>query len=117
MSEKQIIFYDKKTCGTCKKAKIYLDEGRYDYQVIDINKTPPPRDLLEKYVDESDIKKFLNSRSKIYREKEFSKQLPKKTEAIDLMLEHPDLIKRPVIIQGDTVLFGFEANDVDDLKR
>lgn len=35
--------------------------------------------------------------------------LPKsKTEAIDLMMENPNLIKRPILIRGSKVTFGFE---------
>lgn len=112
-----IDFYDKKTCGTCKKAKSYLDECQLEYNVIEINKTPPSRDLLDKYIEENNLKAFVNSRSGIYREKEFSKKgLPNKKELIDLMLENPDLIKRPVVIKGDQVFFGFKEDELSQLK-
>ncbi|MEZ5420957.1 MAG: ArsC/Spx/MgsR family protein [Vicinamibacterales bacterium] len=31
-----------------------------------------------------------------------------KKEAIDLMMEQPNLIKRPILVQGATVTFGFD---------
>ena len=31
-----------------------------------------------------------------------------KREAIDLMMEQPNLIKRPILIRGGTVTFGFD---------
>jgi arsenate reductase-like glutaredoxin family protein len=31
-----------------------------------------------------------------------------KKEAIDLMVEQPNLIRRPVLIRGSTVIFGFD---------
>jgi arsenate reductase-like glutaredoxin family protein len=35
--------------------------------------------------------------------------LPKsKKEAIDLMMEQPNLIKRPILIRGSKVIFGFD---------
>lgn len=35
--------------------------------------------------------------------------LPKsKKEAIELMLANPNLIKRPIVIKGSTVIFGFD---------
>ncbi len=117
MSGNSIQFYDKKTCGTCKKAKSYMDQLKMDYDLIDITQKTPPRDILEKYIDEANLKGYLNSRSTIYREKGFSKNLPSKAEAIDLMMEHPDLIKRPVIIQGDRVLFGFDEGKIDELAE
>ncbi len=116
MGKKSIQLYDKKTCGTCKKAKEYMDSCHIGYDVIDITKTPPPRELLEKYIDENNLKKYLNSRSTIYREKGYSTKLPTKAGAIKIMLEHPDLIKRPVIVKGDKVYFGFDSAEIDTLK-
>jgi arsenate reductase-like glutaredoxin family protein len=35
--------------------------------------------------------------------------LPKsKKEAIDLMMQQPNLIRRPILIRGSKVLFGFD---------
>jgi arsenate reductase-like glutaredoxin family protein len=40
-----------------------------------------------------------------------SRPLPKsKKEAITLMLEQPSLIRRPVLVKGRIVLFGFDKN-------
>ena len=37
--------------------------------------------------------------------------LPKsKKEAIDLMMEQPNLIKRPILVRGDKPIFGFDKN-------
>jgi len=33
-----------------------------------------------------------------------------KKEAIDLMLQQPNLIKRPILIKGTTVVFGFDQD-------
>ena len=32
-------------------------------------------------------------------------------ELIDLMMENPRLIRRPILITGDDVLFGFDAEE------
>jgi arsenate reductase-like glutaredoxin family protein len=35
--------------------------------------------------------------------------LPKtKNEAIDLMMEQPNLIRRPILVRGSKVVFGFD---------
>jgi arsenate reductase-like glutaredoxin family protein len=31
-----------------------------------------------------------------------------KKEAIDLMMENPNLIRRPIVIKGSKVIFGFD---------
>jgi arsenate reductase-like glutaredoxin family protein len=39
------------------------------------------------------------------------RRLPRsKKEAIDLMMENPNLIKRPIVIKGSKVIFGFDKD-------
>ena len=33
-----------------------------------------------------------------------------KREAIDLMMEQPNLIRRPILIRGSKVIFGFDKD-------
>lgn len=106
-----LTFYDKTTCGTCKKAKKYLNEQNVSFETIDIVNESPSREFLEKHIDEANLKAYLNSRSKPYREHKMSQNLPTKAEAIDIMLQDPNLIKRPIIIRGETVVFGFNEDE------
>jgi arsenate reductase-like glutaredoxin family protein len=42
--------------------------------------------------------------------------LPKsKKEAIDLMMQQPNLIKRPILIRGGKVIFGFDRDEYEKL--
>jgi arsenate reductase len=38
-----------------------------------------------------------------------------KKEAIDLMMQQPNLIKRPILVRGNTVTFGFKKDEYDKL--
>lgn len=72
---------------------------------MDINKTPPAREFLEKHVDAARFLEFVSTRSPVFK----TRPLPaSRREAIDLMLEQPNLIKRPVLVRGATVIFGFD---------
>lgn len=106
-------FYDKKTCGTCKKAQVYLNESKVDFEKVDIINSPPNRELLEKFIDANNIKPYLNSRSAIYRELKLGQNLPDKARAIELMLQDPNLIKRPFVVMGDVGSFGFVPDEFD----
>jgi arsenate reductase len=76
-------------------------------QEIDINKEPPSREFLEKHIDESHLLDFVSTRSPVFKER----PLPKtKKEAIALMLENPNLIRRPIMIKGSKVIFGFDKD-------
>ena len=48
---------------------------------------------------------YVSTRSPVFR----TRPLPRsKREAIAMMLEQPNLIRRPVLVKGRTVLFGFD---------
>jgi arsenate reductase-like glutaredoxin family protein len=80
---------------------------------IDINKNPPDRAFLEKHVDESRFLDFVSTRSPVWK----TRPLPRsKKEAIDLMMEQPNLIRRPVLIKGSKVTFGFDKEAYEKLK-
>jgi arsenate reductase-like glutaredoxin family protein len=76
-------------------------------------KEPPSRAFLEKHVDEGRFLEFVSRRSPVWRER----PLPAtKKMAIDLMLEQPNLIKRPVLVDGSRVIFGFDKAQYEALK-
>jgi len=76
--------------------------------VVDINKEPPSRVFLEKHVDPERFLDFVSTRSPVFKER----SLPtSKKEAIDLMMENSNLIRRPIMVKGSRVLFGFDKDE------
>jgi regulatory protein spx len=83
----------------------------------DLAKEPPPRELLERLVDESHLDDFLNKRSPAYKERNLGARKLTKKQAIDLMLEDPNLIRRPIVVRDPKhAVFGFDAGAYDKLK-
>ena len=71
----------------------------------DINRNPPDRAFLEKHVDDEHFLDFVSRRSPVFKQR----PLPtSKKEAIDLMMEQPNLIRRPILIRGSKAIFGFD---------
>ena len=59
-------------------------------------------------MDEEHFLDFVSKRSPVFK----TRPLPKsKTEAIDLMVQQPNLIRRPILIRGSKVVFGFEKKE------
>ena len=50
---------------------------------------------------------YVSTRSPVWKERPLPKS---KKEAIDLMLGNPNLIRRPVLIKGSKVIFGFDKD-------
>ena len=63
------------------------------------------RAFLEKHIDADRFLDFVSTRSPVFKERPLPKS---KKEAIDLMMENPNLIKRPILIRGSKVTFGFD---------
>jgi arsenate reductase len=88
--------------------KVAIEEREY-------GKNPFTAKELEEIIGDGPIEKFLNSRTPLYREKNMKQKPPAKAEAIRLMLKDPNLLKRPVIIIGQTKLTGFNEAEVKEL--
>jgi len=86
---------------------------KLDVEEIDINKNPPDRAFLEKHIDEDRFLDFVSTRSPVWKERPLPKS---KTEAIDLMMQQPNLIKRPILIKGSKVIFGFDKAAYERMK-
>ena len=78
-----------------------------EVQEIDINKEPPPRAFLEQHIDADRFLDFVSTRSPVWKERPLPKS---KKEAIDLMMKNPNLIRRPILIKGSRVTFGFDKD-------
>jgi arsenate reductase-like glutaredoxin family protein len=75
-----------------------------DVYEMDINKEPPARDFLERHVEAERFLDFVSTRSPVFKERPLPKS---KKEAIDLMIKNPNLIRRPILVKGSKVVFGF----------
>ena len=78
-----------------------------DVQEIDINKEPQSREFLEKHINPDRFLDFVSTRSPVFKERPLPKS---KKEAIALMMENPNLIRRPIMIRGSKVIFGFDKD-------
>jgi arsenate reductase-like glutaredoxin family protein len=80
---------------------------------VDINKAPPDRAFLEKHIDPDRFLDFVSTRSPVFKQRPLPKS---KQEAIDLMLGNPNLIRRPILVNGSKVTFGFDKAAYARLK-
>jgi len=108
-------------CGTCQKAKKWLDENEIQYEIRDIKEDKPTREELETWYKASGLplKKFFNTSGLQYKALGLKDKLPTMSEAeqLDLLATDGMLVKRPIAVIGDTVLVGFkEAEWAEQFK-
>ena len=56
----------------------------------------------------------MSTRSPVFKERPLPKS---KKEAIAMMMENPNLIRRPILIQGAKVIFGFDKTEYEELGK
>jgi arsenate reductase-like glutaredoxin family protein len=66
---------------------------------------------LDQLIGKRDHLPFLNAKNEVYRERNMKANPPSREEAIRLMTEYPNLVKRPLLVKGGKILFGFSADE------
>jgi arsenate reductase-like glutaredoxin family protein len=64
---------------------------------------------LERLIGKRDYKLFLNTRNELYRERGMKENPPPRAEALKLMSENPNLIKRPILVDGENIVLGSDV--------
>ena len=111
----KILFVGYPKCSTSNKAQKWLDEQGVDYTFRHIvEKNPSERELRTWHKRSGlPLKRFFNTSGMLYRELGLSKKLPdmSEDEMYALLATDGMLVKRPLLVLGDTVLPGFREED------
>ena len=106
-----MIFICYPKCSTCRKAEKYLQEHNIEYTKRDIKTDNPTAGELRSWQKNSGLplKKFFNTSGLLYKSMQLKDKLPGMGEEEQLKLLATDgmLVKRPLVVDGDTVLTGF----------
>lgn len=92
-----------KTCDTCRKALKELQTAGHEVRLRDVRAEPlttPEITALEARFGEA----LLNRKSTTWRG---LSEAERARSAADLLAEHPALMKRPVVMDGDRVTLGW----------
>lgn len=106
------LFVQYPKCSTCQKAKKWLEANDVEFVSRHIVEENPKADELVFWIKRSGlpVKKFFNTSGMKYKELGLKDKLPTMSseEQIALLASDGMLVKRPLLIDGDTVLVGFK---------
>ncbi len=106
-----VLFIEYPKCTTCQKAKKWLDGQGLRHQDRHIKEQNPTAEELKEWHKKSGLplKRFFNTSGMLYKSMQLKDKLPSMSEEEQLSLLATDgmLVKRPLLISGDTVLVGF----------
>lgn len=98
----KIIIYQKPMCTTCRQVHAALVASGVDFDAVDYYVDPIPKkkllDLLRKMrISPRDL---LRTREPVFKALRLAERDLTDDELIDLMVDNPDLIQRPIVEKG-----------------
>ena len=102
--------YGIKNCDTVKKARKWLEENNIATQFHDFRVDGLNRQQVQAWADQAGWETLLNKRSTTWKQLDAGlRDTIDANSAIDAMVEHPALIKRPILERAGTIQVGFKA--------
>ena len=112
-----IVIYEKRTCTTCRKVHAALVESGVDFDTVDyyIDRIPRPRlvELLRKMGMAP--RELLRKQESLYATLKLAERDLSDDEIIDLLVEYPDLIQRPIVEKGARAILARPAERVKEI--
>ena len=110
--------YTLKSCDTCRKAIKWLASESIEANIIDIRVDGISSDVIEAAITGLGWEKILNRRSTSWRNlSDDQKQDMDAIKAAGLMAENATLMKRPLFVEGDNFIAGFDKAAQEQIKN
>lgn len=116
MSETNITLYGIKNCDTVKKARLWFDKNRIDYTFHDFRSDGLEPEQVSAWLKQLGWEKLINKRSTTWKTLgQSTKAILDNETAVEVIIDAPTLIKRPLIDSGSTIHLGFNIKDYEAL--
>ena len=112
-----ITLYGIPNCDTVKKARTWLTDHGMDYTFHDFKKQGVPEARLDHWIAALGWEKLVNRQGTTWRQlpDEVKASITDDAAAIQLMLDKPSVIKRPVLDIDGKITLGFDAATYESL--
>jgi arsenate reductase (glutaredoxin) len=116
-SMSNVKIYHKPTCSTCRQAVQLLKESGKPFTAINYYEQPFTKFQLKALLKKAKLspKDVLRTKEDIYKNLGLAKKTLSDDELIDLMIQHPDLIQRPIVEKGEKALLARPAETVKNI--
>ena len=112
-----ITVYEKPTCTKCREMDKFLRERGVDFSKVNYYIKPLTQKKLTELVRKMSIRPqdLLRKSEPVYRELGLASTKFTDAQLISLMVEHPDLMQRPIVERGDRAVLGRPTENVEEL--
>ena len=106
-----VILYGIKNCDSVKKARAWLTEHNVQFKFHDFRSDGLTESIIDNWLKRTEWELLLNRRGITWRHLDASvKEAINPANIIDVLLEYPTLIKRPVLNYEEIVTIGFNSD-------
>lgn len=108
--------YHNPRCSKSRETLHILQDNNQDIEVVEYLKTPPTRDELKMLLQKLNMKaeEIVRKSELVYKEK-FKNSNFTEEEWIQIMMENPKLIERPIVVKGNKAVLGRPPENVKEL--
>ena len=99
------IYYNPK-CSKCRIAKRFLEENGEEAEIIEYLKDTPTSAELKEILSKLGMRAEEIVRKKEEKWQEFSGEKYTEDELVNILVNNPVLIQRPIIVKGDNAVVG-----------
>ncbi len=112
-----ITIYHKPTCTTCRQAVQLLKESGQSFTAINYYERSFTKAQLKALLKKADLspRDVLRTKEEIYQELGLGKKQLSDDQLLDMMVQHPDLIQRPIVERGDQAMLARPADSIKKL--
>ncbi len=113
----EITIYQKPTCSTCREAVRLLRESGQPFKAINYYEQPFTKSRLKALLKKAGLapRDVLRTKEDLYKSLKLADKTLNDDEVLDLMVEHPDLIQRPLVEKGDQAMLARPADTIRKL--
>jgi len=107
-----------KNCDTVRKARKWLEANEFDFEFIDIRENPVSKSEWKTIVANTDNEVLINKRGTSWRNlDDAAKDISSATKVINLLIENPTVMKRPLLINAEIYHIGFKPDQYAELLK
>ena len=105
-------------CDKCREAKKWLTKNEIDFEFIDFRKQALTAEDIKRWIKSVGEEKLINKRGTTWRAlPEKLKQNFEKFDVVNIMLEKPTVMKRPIFETQERIIVGFSSDVMNQLSR
>jgi arsenate reductase len=113
----KLTLYVKLTCSTCRQVLDLVKQSGLEYQAIPYLEKPFSKGKLKQLLEKMGLpqESVLRTKEESYKKLKLKDKKLGLDQLVDLMLEHPELIQRPIVEKGNKVILARPAEKIKEL--